>query len=68
VGDVDRQLVESILTAEAVGVEYVLDVVGYRDEISADGSAFSASIDLLIEGEENASKSQTITVTLNNGD
>lgn len=61
VADPDFNTMQNILSAEARSVEYVIDVVGYEYEVNRD--EYSATITLIIEGENIDDGQQTVEVS-----
>ena len=59
----DFNRAETILTAVARGITYVIDVVDFEFDFDNTNSTYSATLTLLIEGENTGDSAQTTTVT-----
>jgi len=65
--NVDYNRVETILTAIARDVAYVIDVVDFEFNFDNPSSTYSATLTLLIEGENTGDSAQTATVPIETG-
>jgi len=63
-GSPDFNIIQTVLTTEALTVAYVKQVIGFKYEFDNSTAEYSADITLLMEGEDEGTQTITVPVTI----